>query len=280
MFSKSFKQKLRYRFDNLFSLGGWAIFFSLITIYIAALLIMASIRVGANLIIEGSFDNAGSHLWTSWLQLMDIGSMAQDTASPVTNRIIGVVTSLLGLALISIMLAFLTSMFKEKLEALRKGTSAVLEKDHTLILGFNIRALEIIKELIDANESEPDAAVVVLSETPKEEMDDFFRDALPHRGTTRVITRSGSISSPLFLKRMCVGQAKSVIMLNPAQPADGPDFKAARTGRSADGRCAGGLSRSIRPASCPEHRYAPGRRAFYGAAARPAACDAPCSSSR
>ena len=57
---------------------------------------------------------------------------------------------------------------------LKKGYAKVMEREHTLILGWNERVLEILRELILANESESDAIVVILSEMDKEEMDDYL----------------------------------------------------------------------------------------------------------
>jgi hypothetical protein len=45
------------------------------------------------------------------------------------------------------------SRFKAKRRELRKGQSNVLEKDHILILGFGNHILEIVRELIIANEA-------------------------------------------------------------------------------------------------------------------------------
>ncbi|MCW8966314.1 MAG: hypothetical protein OQK82_06480 [Candidatus Pacearchaeota archaeon] len=67
----------------------------------------------------------------------------------------------------------------------------IIVKNHTLILGFSDRVLEIIRELILANKSEKNQAVVVLSENEKDKMDDFFHDRIENFKTTRMITRSG-----------------------------------------------------------------------------------------
>jgi len=226
MSKRSFKERFQYRFDNFFARGGAAIFLGLIALYAVALAVMGGVRLLVNFAADGNWNQAGEHLWNALMQILDIGGMEQDENSPFYNKLIGVTTAILGLTLISSMLAFVTSMFKEKLEDLRKGKSAVIEEGHTLILGFGIRSLEIIRELIEANDSQPDAAVVVLSDHDKEVMDDFFNDALHHRGPTRIITRSGNISSPLFLKRMGLAQCKSVILLNQAQAADSLSVKA------------------------------------------------------
>jgi ion channel POLLUX/CASTOR len=224
-----FADRLRYRLDSFFAKGGMSIFLALLSLFGAAFLIMGGIRIGINLAYpdpsDVEFRNLGTIIWRTALQVVDVGSMAEDSQSAFYNKTLGILTSLFGLALISTMLAFVTSIFKEKLESLKKGKSAVLETDHTIILGFGIRAIEIIRELIEANASEKDGVVVILSEMDKEKMDDIISDYLTDTQTTRLVTRSGSTSNPLALEKIGVAQAKSIIVLNPAGPANPPEIK-------------------------------------------------------
>jgi len=223
------RDRLRYRIDNFFSRGGTSIFLALIAMFAVTFCIMGSVRLVLNMVypdpIDSEFREWGNIIWRTALQVVDIGSLGEDSGASFHNRTVGVITSLIGLALISTMLAFVTSLFKEKLEALRRGKSAVLEKDHTIILGFGIRTIEIIRELIEANASEKDAAVIVLSELDKEKMDDTLSDYLTDTATTRIVTRTGSTSNPLALKKIGVQNARSVIILNPAGPANPPEIK-------------------------------------------------------
>ena len=104
--------------------------------------------------------------------------------------------------------------FESKLAELRRGRSLVLEQNHTLILGFGDRIIEVIRELIEANESEPDAAIVILAEDDKEEMDNIIRDNILDFVTTRVITRSGIPTNINSLKKVQAEHARSVIIMN------------------------------------------------------------------
>ena len=122
-------------------------------------------------------------------------------------------------------MAFITSQFEAKLAELRKGKSNVAEKNHTLILGFGDRVLEIIRELVIANESEKNPAIAVLAEKEKDEMDDFFRERLPDSKNTRIVTRSGSTSSIFMLRKVNAPGAKSVVILNDAAVDAGDDEK-------------------------------------------------------
>ncbi|MGK0289595.1 MAG: hypothetical protein ACI86H_001040, partial [bacterium] len=225
----SFRDRIQYKIDNFMAKGGLSIFLALLSLFAFAFFVMATIRLATNFIVADSFDSAlkniGEQFWRVLLQISDIGAMQEDQNADFRNKLLGVITSLIGLFLFSSLLAFITSSFKEKVESLRKGKSAIIEEGHTLMLGFGHRSLEIIRELIIANESEKDAAIVVLSETEKEEMDDFFKERIAKQKTTRIITRSGSTSNLYSLKRMRVQEASSIIILNTAQNGDPEQVK-------------------------------------------------------
>ena len=62
----------------------------------------------------------------------------------------------------------------------------MLESGHTLILGWSPqRVVEVVKQLIIANESERHAVVVILADEPKDEMDAHLALHIRDRGTTR-----------------------------------------------------------------------------------------------
>lgn len=215
-----FFAKARYRFDNFMSKGGLSVFSALILLFIGAILLMAIVRSVANLIMpQESMANLLDNLWLSFLQIADGGAIGEDTGSNFLHRLVGIVSLFMGLVLFSSLVAFITSQFEAMMINMRKGKSEVIEKGHNLILGFGDRVLEIIRELIISHESETDAAIVVLAEHEKDEMDDFFNEKIPDQKTTRIICRSGSTSSVQALARVAVDRAKSIIILNDA-PVD------------------------------------------------------------
>jgi hypothetical protein len=222
-----FKQKFKYSFDNFMSKGGMSVFLALMSLFIGAIVVIAVLRFVANVISpQEGLESLKDQWWLSFLQIADGGSIAEDTGSNAVNRTVGIIALFFGMVLFSSLVAFITSQFEQMLTEMRKGKSNVIEKDHTLILGFGDRALEIIRELIVANESEKDAAVVVLAEVEKDEMDDFFRDRIEDAKTTRIVTRSGSTSSLYLLRRASVETAKSVVILSDAAKDAAVDDKA------------------------------------------------------
>ncbi|MEG4504952.1 hypothetical protein QUA81_12300 [Microcoleus sp. F6_B4] len=169
--------------------------------------------------IEGNSDFP----WDVFVQLIGLRDTG-DNANFAT-KVVGVVTIFIGLVLFSSLVAFITQEFESKLQSLRKGKSIVVEENHTLILGFTDRVVDIIQELVVANESEDDAVIVLLSQKEKEEMDDFLRDNVGKTQKTRLVTRNGSITNLSDLDKVGIKVAKSVIILNDAKASDSEEFK-------------------------------------------------------
>ncbi|MCP4297852.1 MAG: hypothetical protein GY786_19840, partial [Proteobacteria bacterium] len=224
-----FKNKLHYRIDNFFSQGGLSIFFVLFLSFILIFLLMGNGRIIVNLFLTDQQDSGistvSNQLGRFLLQIADFGGLSEGLESSFPNKIIAVLNSISGLILLSCLLAYATTLFKGKVEQLRKGKSNAFGKNHTVILGFNHSILEITKALIEAKASESNSVIVVLADVEKETMDDFFSDTISNRQATRIITRNSSTSYPLSLKRAQIEKAKAIILLNSALSSDGEDVK-------------------------------------------------------
>ena len=208
-----FKERLRYRLDNFFSKGGTAVFLALLFLFFIAFVVMGSLRLLAFVFFpDENIDEMGFLLWHAFFQIIDSGSLAElDAQSNLAGKLVAIATIFMGLVLFSSMVDFITQQFEMRLSILRKGKSKVLEKNHTIILGFDIRCMEIIKELIEANASEKDAVVVVMADREKEEMDDYFHEHLPDTQSTRIICRTGLASSPQALRKIGVDKCTKFI---------------------------------------------------------------------
>lgn len=208
-----FRERMAYGRDNFMSRGASSIFLALLIIFLAGFALL-----GLGRLVLEHFYPAGSAettetFWTTFLELTDPGNMNQDNQSIWYIRIFTVLSGMFGIVFFSAVIAFITTQLDRKLEELKKGRSRVIEEDHILILGWNQNIVEILNELIIANESEKDGAVVILSHTDKEEMDDYLADQIKDRKTTRIITRTGEISSTAALHRVAVDKARSIILL-------------------------------------------------------------------
>ncbi|MBH09050.1 MAG: hypothetical protein CMG74_01630 [Candidatus Marinimicrobia bacterium] len=210
-------QRIRYRIDNFMSRGSASIFLALLLLFTLGFLIMVIFRAIANIFLPDETLSGWLEIpWRVYVAVMEGSAAETDGDSNWAAKMTSILGVLVGLVLFSSMVAFITSVFEAKLAELRRGRSLVLENDHTLILGFGDRIIEIIKELIEANESEPDAAIVILAENDKEEMDNIIRDNIIDFSTTRVITRYGVTTNINNLKKVQAERAKSIIIMNSA----------------------------------------------------------------
>ena len=61
---------------------------------------------------------------------------------------------LTGIFITSILIGLLSSTFQNKFNKLQEGTSEVVEKNHTIIIGWTGQTITILRELIEANLSQ------------------------------------------------------------------------------------------------------------------------------
>lgn len=191
-------------------------FILLTVLFVASFTCLALFRAGIEAMGIESERGQGffRQIYITFLQMTDPGNMAQDIESSPWLKLATVLSGFAGLILLSMLIGFITTALVQKMEDLRKGRSKVIEEDHTLILGWNPqRVEEVIRELIMANESEDNPAVVILADRPKDEMDDYLKLVLPDTENTRIVTRSGSPSSIVNLRVVSARTCRSAIVL-------------------------------------------------------------------
>jgi len=208
--------------------GGKSLFILLTAIFTVSFICLSIFRIGLE--STGAESERGQgilrQIYLTFLQMTDPGNMAQDIESSPLLKIATVLSGFTGLILLSMLIGFITTALVQKMEELRKGRSTVIENEHSLILGWNPqRIIEIIRELILANESEDSPAVVILADIDKEEMDDFLKTALPDTQNTRIITRSGSTSNIHKLHLVGAEDCRSAIVLASASENDSENDK-------------------------------------------------------
>ena len=224
----SFQEKFKYKLDNLMSRGGLYVFLALLLMFTIAFIVMGGLRVIIYLFFhDPNIEDPLQLIWHAFSQITDSGALAElDTDSNIAGKLVGIATISIGIVLFSSMVAFITQEFDKRLAMLRKGKSKVIEEDHILIVGFSERVIDIIREIVIANESD-EGVIAILADMDKEEMDDYLRDRIMDLQSTRVITRSGSTTSLLNLRNAGIDLAHSVVVLNTAKASDSNDVKEA-----------------------------------------------------
>ncbi|MBN2497204.1 MAG: hypothetical protein JXR96_21605 [Deltaproteobacteria bacterium] len=223
----TFREKVRYRFENFMSRGGVAIFLSLFVLFALCLGLAFALR-WTILVFFPEYDIFGGfsgNAWATFLAMSDPGNIGVDTDSSALLKVSAVFSGLIGVIIFSMLIAFITTSLDSMLYEFRKGRSRVLESGQTLILNWNERVLDILRELIIANESESKASVVILAEREKEEMDDQVNTFISDAKTTRIVCRKGNTSTIANLKRVNAVDAKSAIVLSTCSDQASEDEK-------------------------------------------------------
>ncbi len=229
----SLKNKLQYRFDTFMARGSTSSFIALLVLFIAIFLFVAGLRGVLYWIspeLGQQYENLDfiGNVYITFLQLTDPGNMAQDIMSSAWYKLFAVIAGVAGIIILSALIAVITTGMDQKLEELKRGRSKVIEEGHTLIIGWDEqRIIEILRELVWANESEDDACVVILADKDKQEIDDVLRLRMPDTKTTRVVTRSGKGTILVNLDMVSIEAAKSVIILSSCTDTDGENSKTA-----------------------------------------------------
>lgn len=211
MKSPTFKQRFQYWFDNYMSRGPAALIFALFILSALIILVIAALVK-----ITGSAPNGESLselAWMSLLRTLDSGTMGGDTGS-VFFLFMMLVVTFGGIFVVSALIGIINNGLEDKLDELRKGRSAVLENEHTLILGWTPQIFTIISELVIANESRKiGAVIVILADHDKVEMEDAVNERVPDTKNTRIICRSGSPIDLTDLEIASPHTARSIIVL-------------------------------------------------------------------
>ncbi len=214
-YNASFRERLRYRIDNFLGRGSGALFLALLITFMVSLGSIILFRSVLDLIVpdQKTDPHFFKQIWFTYLQLTDPGNMAQDNDTSTLFKLSAIASGMTGVVIFSALIAFLTTALDQAIAHLKKGHSRVLESGHTLILGWGPRVVEILRELVEANESEPDPVVTILAEEEKEEMDEYLNTNFHDRRNTRIVTRSGSTASLEGLERLNASEARSAIIL-------------------------------------------------------------------
>jgi voltage-gated potassium channel Kch len=222
-------EKLRYWFDNSMSRGTPALIAWLCVATVALIVVFSVVVTVFGLRNQDDeVGNFGRELIQNLFHALDPGTVAGDGTFQWRYLLTMLVLTIAGLFIVSALIGVIATGIDAKLADLRRGRSTVLEKDHTVILGWSDSIFTIVRELILANESRKKPVIVVLADRDKVEMEEILRAKVPDLRGTRVICRSGS---PMDLDDLALSShptARSVILLAP-ETSDDPDSEVIKT---------------------------------------------------
>ena len=208
----SLKQRLSYWFDNQLARGPWVII-GLLGL-VALLIVLIATLIALALGIQPAHSGPKEVFWDFVFQALTPNPF--DVTSPWPFLVTILVVTLFSLLMVSILIGLITTGIESRLARLRRGRSRVLESDHTVILGWSHQVFSIISELVIANENRKHgAAIVILADQDKVDMDHAIRERIPNPKNTRVICRRGTPLDLHDLEIVSPHTARSIIVLAP-----------------------------------------------------------------
>ncbi len=231
----SISKRLKYSFDNLMSKGVMSPMILLLIISTFAIILIALIVFYTGVIPDNSnilgLRNSKDIkfydvLWLILVRTLDGGVIAQD---PVNYIYVGymLLATLGGIVIVSIFIGIVSTGVISKMDDLRKGRSFVVEKNHTVILGWSFQVFNIISELVVANENQKNAVIAILADKDKLEMEDEIRSKVGDTANTKVICRTGNPIDLRDLEIINPHQSKAIIITAP--DSDEPDSNVIKT---------------------------------------------------
>ncbi|MEE2644234.1 MAG: hypothetical protein VYD19_04820 [Myxococcota bacterium] len=206
-------QRTRFHFERFLTRKGGAVYFALLTLFALPylLLLLAHKLLIFFELLDWPREYALS--WNLFLALLTPSRLLEfKDPSPLLMTLL-VLNAAIGITFLSTLIAFLTTSTRRLVERFRRGRGPVPEHAHTLILGFDDRVPDILRELAISNESRITLSVVILADHDKLEMDEA-RPADPKlRRRLRVTTCRGEPWRLSELQRVNVVACRSVILL-------------------------------------------------------------------
>ena len=215
-------EKFKYSFDNAMSRGLLPLI-GLLTLFTVVFVALITMIVSLfHWLPDHQQPSFGEIAWLALLRTLDAGTMAGDAG--LGFRAAMFVVTIFGVILVATLIGIISNALSSRVELLRKGRSNVLESNHTVILGWNSKAVQIICELVEANESEAKASIVILASKEKLEIEDEIHQRIKTTKKTKVVVRNGDPMSKLDLAIVAIDKAKSVVILSPDHDIDADSF--------------------------------------------------------
>ncbi|MFJ6556003.1 NAD-binding lipoprotein [Streptomyces luteogriseus] len=216
--STAWGDRVRYWFDSTLARGASALVGWMALLCLAVVVPASALVVWTDPHAPESLPDRLAQVWRLTGETLRLGG-ATGTPLRVT---MSVLLALVALLYVSTLVGLITTALTERLTALRRGRSTVLEQGHVVVLGWSEQVFTVVGELVAANANQRRAAVAVLADRDKTAMEEALSTKVGPMGRTRLICRSGPTTDPSVLTLTSPATAGVVLVL----PRDEPDADA------------------------------------------------------
>ncbi|MGC9379980.1 CASTOR/POLLUX-related putative ion channel [Streptomyces sp. MH13] len=213
-----FGDRARYWFDSTLARGASVLVGWMALLCLAVVVPVSAVLVWTDPDAPASPADRLAQVWHLTGETLRLGG---ETGAP-PRVVMSVLLALVTLLYVSALVGLITTALTERLNALRRGRSTVLEQGHAVVLGWSEQVFTVVSELVAANANQRHAAVAVLADRDKTLMEEALGTKVGPVGRTRLICRSGPVTDPAVLPLTSPATAGVVLVL----PHDEPDADA------------------------------------------------------
>ncbi len=217
---RQFGRRFQYRVNRIFSRGSW-VQFTLLALSAALVALLGSNArflglfspqgLEAEGIDDGLGGGVGDSLFWSLKHVIDPGAFAENYGAPFAVTAIALALSVVGLVILGILIGFITNLVQRRVETLERGNTPVVERGHTLLLGWSKKIYAVLRELARLR---PGSVVVVLAPREIAAMRESIRAEGLQDLPLDIVLRSGRSDALAELRRVALETADAAIVLS------------------------------------------------------------------
>ena len=207
--SFSLKDRYQYWFDNRISKSP----FSLVRVLIAVSVIFAVLIALLIIVLKLSGDESnGAVIWNNVANVINAEVPSAEEGVSPGYIVLASLVAILGVLFTSVLIGLITSSIEEKVLDLKRGNSLVLEKDHTVVLGYYPGEYTLINQLILAAAGKPHC-VVIGGNMERDEMEQDLKGNIENIPKNfRIICRKVDITDPSSIEKCSIDTCRTVII--------------------------------------------------------------------
>jgi ion channel POLLUX/CASTOR len=206
-------RRLRFEYERFLALRGSSIYILLLFAFFLVYLALFGLYAFLLKLSGQHWQGEMSLGWHVFLELLSPARLSNSPEPSPLLKLLSIITTLIGIGFLSTLIAYTTATTTNIIRSFRRGLSKVPEVNHTLILGFDERVVDIIKELGLSNQSKRALPVVVLSDREKQEVDERLGARAFRTPHVRLSVARGEATNDLDLRRVNSREARSAIIL-------------------------------------------------------------------
>ncbi|WP_426362285.1 CASTOR/POLLUX-related putative ion channel [Streptomyces sp. E-08] len=212
----SAEERLRYWFDTTLTRGTAALCGWLALVCLALVVPVSTVLAWTDQHTPASLGSRIAAVWRNTGQTMRLGG----EVGPPLRVALSVLLALIALFYVSTLVSLITTGLTDHLIALNRGRARILERGHTVVLGWSEQIPTVVSELVAARTDRRRRVVAVLADREKPAMEEDLQATVGGTGRTRIVCRTGRPTDPAALGRVSPATADCVLVLPRDDPRD------------------------------------------------------------